>query len=277
MELLKKTMAEDDSFLLSEYQRIHRNAYALAGGLGDLAQRASVYFHLYEDSGRRNVFPLIAAHGALWAAGYFAKGLRGGQWLSWQYALQPSVRHTKLRALGQFADCFRDINRRVCAEAYCAYHFAKLYGHTNFAKTVITQPLLDALNACHASALDRVTFTADDRKELFAAFFEWEQKTIVAHAVSAAFEEFDWPAVKALALRPKIEFSFLGQGRHLQFHNFSDQTERIRHGMQAYAIAEQAGLHLVESRLADYGLMPAYFFGNSGGHFSNIAAQLSMS
>lgn len=57
-------------------------AKVLAGGLTDLAQRAMVYHHLYRVSNGNHVFPLIAAHGALWAGGYFRYGLRLGRIIS---------------------------------------------------------------------------------------------------------------------------------------------------------------------------------------------------
>ena len=52
------------------YDSLRSEAERLAGGLNDLAQRATVYHHLYEHSGGNHIFPLIAAHGAMWARGY---------------------------------------------------------------------------------------------------------------------------------------------------------------------------------------------------------------
>ncbi len=69
------------------YESMRHQAERLAGGLGDLAQRATVYHHLFEHSGRNHIFPLLAAHGAMWAKGYFRFGKRLGQICSWQYAL----------------------------------------------------------------------------------------------------------------------------------------------------------------------------------------------
>src|SRR2546426_5066557 len=101
--------------LRSVYDRFARDGERLAGGLTDLAQRAAVYHHVFSDSGRNHVFPLIAAHGALWARGYFAFGLRLAKWLSWQYGLEPQRRRQQLAAVEAFANVLRDINRHVCA------------------------------------------------------------------------------------------------------------------------------------------------------------------
>src|SRR3954468_130726 len=95
------------------YEALRAQGFRLSGGLGDLRQRACVYHHMYEDSGGRNIFPLIAAHGALWAAGYFRKGMLGGRVLSAQYVFRTGLRAAKLESLSDFANKFRDINRRV--------------------------------------------------------------------------------------------------------------------------------------------------------------------
>jgi hypothetical protein len=77
-------MELDYEYVSSEYNELRRIGYSLAGGLNDLSQRAAVYYHLYEDSEGRNIFPLMAAHGALWAKGYFQKGMRAGKVLALQ-------------------------------------------------------------------------------------------------------------------------------------------------------------------------------------------------
>lgn len=78
--------------LQSEYDDLQAQATRLAGGLTDLAQRATVYHHIFEASGRNHIFPLIAAHGALWARGYFAFGMRLGAVLAWQFPLSAAKR-----------------------------------------------------------------------------------------------------------------------------------------------------------------------------------------
>ena len=72
--------------LADEFAALTREAERLAGGLRDLAQRATVYHHLFRASGGNHIFPLIAAHGALWAGGYFRFGQRLATALAWQYA-----------------------------------------------------------------------------------------------------------------------------------------------------------------------------------------------
>ncbi|UUY08293.1 hypothetical protein LRS11_21275 [Pseudomonas sp. J452] len=270
-------MDDEDSALARDYQLIHREATLLAGGLSDLAQRAAVYHHLYEDSGGRNVFPLIAAHGALWGAGYFALGMQVGALLSAQYLLQPTVRRDKLRQLQAFADAFRDINRRVCIEAYCAYHFSKRHGHTPGVEDYIQPGLLAALNRCHRAQARHEPLPRPARRELFEAFFLWEQACIVGPAVEQALAALDWPLIRQVALRPRIEFAYFASSRQMKFADFASTHERIEKGLRAYELAERAGLNEVEGALQRYGILPRAFFRDSARHFSELKQHLASS
>lgn len=269
-------MDNEDSALARDYQLIHQEATVLAGGLGDLCQRASVYHHLYEDSGGRNVFPLIAAHGALWGSGYFSLGLRVGTLLSAQYLLQPAVRRDKLRQLQAFADAFRDINRRVCIEAYCAYHFSKQYGQLAGITSYVPPRLLSALNQCHRAQAEERPLPAEQRRELFEAFFLWEQEFIVGPAVVQALAALDWPLIRQVALRPRIEFAYFNSSRTMKFSDFASTAERIEKGLRAYEMAEQAGLPQVEAALSHYAILPRAFFTGSASHFRALRRQLQL-
>ena len=114
------------------YEALRMDGYAMAGELDDLARRADVYRTMFRASGQRNVFPLIAAHGALWAVGYFELGKLGGMLMSLPYLLTPALRREKLAGLKVFADKFKDINRRVCAESYAIYHYTRVHGGSSF-------------------------------------------------------------------------------------------------------------------------------------------------
>ena len=270
-------MELDYDYVRSEYNELRKIGYSLAGGLNDLSQRAAVYYHLYEDSGERNIFPLMAAHGALWAKGYFQKGMRAGKVLSLQYAYSPKHLIEKYRFLKDFADSFRDINRRVCAEAYCAYHFTKKYGQTKFAEQTIPQKLLAALNHCHYSQSVNAPLNNTERRELFEAFFLWEQETIVSPSVEKAVELFKWPSVKWLAMKPKIEFAYFGKGVGFQFNDFSLKAERIEKGFKAYELAEKVGYKAVEQAIAYYKIMPKSFLRNTSFYFLNVYESVGIS
>jgi hypothetical protein len=267
-------MDSEGCALSREYQRIHQEATVLAGALGDLGQRATVYHHLYEDSGGRSVFPLIAAHGALWGAGYFALGLRVGTLLSAQFLLSPAVRRDKLRQLHAFADAFREINRRVCIEAYSAYHFSKLHGLVPGAERHVQPRLLAALNRCHRAQALHEPLPRPARRELFEAFFLWEQEVIVGPAVEQALAALDWPLIRRVALRPRIRFAYFASSRDMQFADFASTAERIEKGMRAYELAEQAGLPRAEAALRRYEVLPRAFFQGSAVHFQAMRERL---
>ncbi|MBC9251805.1 hypothetical protein A9179_16160 [Pseudomonas alcaligenes] len=268
-------MDSERASLATGYARIRQEATVLAGKLGDLGQRASVYHHLYEDSGGRNVFPLIAAHGALWGAGYFALGMKVGALLSAQYLLQPALRREKMRQLHAFADAFRDINRRVCIEAYCAYHLSKQFGHLAEIDQYVPPRLLAALNACHQTQAEQRTLPAEQRRALFEAFFLWEQEAIVGPAVEQAIAALDWPLIRHVALRPRIEFAYFSSSRNMKFKDFASTAERIDKGLRAYELAEQSGLLQVEAALSRYGVLPAAFFNGTAGYFAELKARLA--
>lgn len=239
------------------YAAMRKEGYLAAGELGDLNRRASVYRQMYLDSGKRSVFPLIAAHGALWASGYFRQGHLGGLVLSLGYLLTPGRRRAKLVSLAQFADRFRDINRRVCAESYAIYHYTKRYGGDDFIRDVIGDAFADSLCECHASNRNNTLYGPALREKLFLAFFNWEQEQIVSPAVSAAFDEFDWGIVKYLARRTVLTFTYLGKNAGIRFNDFSSAEERLERGLQVYRRAEDMGLDDVERALDRYKRIPA--------------------
>lgn len=234
------------------YAAMRKTGYLLAGELRDVDRRAWVYHQMYRDSGQRHVFALIAAHGALWAAGYFRLGRCAGAVLSLQYLLTPTKRRARLDALALFADRILDINRRVCAESHAIYHYTQRYGGDDFIRGVIGDGFADLLCACHASISDNTPFGPALREQLFRAFFNWEQEHIVGPAVTIAFDEFDWAIVKRQALRTPLAFHYFGKDFKVRFDNFASMEERIARGLQVYWHAEEVGLDAVEQALGRY-------------------------
>jgi hypothetical protein len=234
------------------YEYFRSEGHALAGGADDFGLRAGLYHRMYQDCGKRNVFLLIAAHGTLWAAGYFKKGVLGAWLLSLPYLFTPKLRAAKLRSAAQFADKFRDINRRVCAESYAIFYYTKQYGGTGFIRSVIGNALCDLLCECHASN----DFTIAQREKLFSAFCDWEQETVVAPLVTLAFEEIDWPVIRFLALRSRVDVSYLGKSFKVQFTNFTSQDERLMQGLRLCRRAEEMGLDYTERCLRNYAVKP---------------------
>lgn len=234
------------------YDRWRREGERLAGGLREVARRAVVYRQVFRDSGGNHAFPLIAAHGACWSRGHFARGDRLGWWLAWPHALARGGRAARLAALARFADVFRDINRRVCADTYAGYHFTREHGDHPDAGRHIPAALLHALRRLHAARRAGAGYTTADQRELFRAHFLYEQEHVVGPALTAAVAAFDWPVLRRLALRPAIRFSYFARGRALAFRDFSRRDERVENGLRAFEWAAEAGWAAVEDRLRDY-------------------------
>lgn len=241
-----------------EIEILREQATVLAGSTRDLMQRATVYHHLYAHSGGNHSFPLLAAHGALWASGYFRKGIRFGTLVAFARSLKGDDRIALLYRLNSFAEDFRDINRRVCVETFFIYWLTARSHLREEAERIVPADLLDAMDGCHAARQRGRALSSAEHRDLFKAFFLWEQANIVKPSIEQAFAEFDWPLIHRMALRPKIGFSYF-TASPLSFRNFCDTEERIEMGMRAYDKARTIGWDKVEHCLTDYGIMPSEF------------------
>lgn len=254
--------------LRNAFQQLQDEGLRLAGGLNDLSQRATVYHHLFHESGGNHVFPLIAAHGALWARSWFRFGMRLGRVMSLQYGFRSDLRQRQLASLHEFADVFRDINRRVCIDVYANFHFTRRFGSHPDAAKVIRPELLQALNEVHAANASEVELTDDRRREIFVAHFLYEQQYIVGPAIEKAIAEFDWPLLRSLSLRPIIRFAYFR--RPFLFRNFANREERISRGLLAFDRAADAGWKNVEQALRNYDVLPEKFFSTPTEYFAAL-------
>lgn len=254
--------------LRNAFEDLQADGLRLAGGLNDLSQRATVYHHVYKESGGNHVFPLIAAHGALWARSWFSFGMKLGKLLSWQYAFNSETRRNKLVKLEEFANVFRDINRRVCVDVYANFHFTKYYGKHPEASKVVPVDLLQALNRIHSSNEAGVELTDDERREVFTTHFLSEQQHIVGPTIEKAIAEFDWSLLRSLALRPVIRFAYFR--RPFLFRNFANKEERIAKGLVAFNVAAEAGWDNVEQDLRKYDVLPEQFFARPIEYFASL-------
>jgi hypothetical protein len=232
----------------NELSQLRAEAIALAGRTCDLTQRASVYQHLYAHSQGNHAFPLLAAHGALWASGYFRSGIRFGSAIARLRALGGADYEQVMAGLHRFAEEFRDINRRVCVETYFIYWLTENSSLRIHAESIVPPELLHHMDRCHAARKLGRTLNDLEKRQLFSAFFNWEQTYIVGPSIVRAFAEFDWPLIKYLALRPRINFAYF-KNRPLVFRDFSDTSERIENGLKAFDRACFTGWGDVEGAL----------------------------
>jgi hypothetical protein len=256
--------------LRGEYQRLSAEGVRLAGRLADVPQRAVVYHHVFFDSGRNHVFPLIAAHGALWARGYFAFGMRLARLLSWQYGLDPVRRREQLASVELFADVLRDINRRVCADTYASYHFTDRYGDHAAAAEIVAPALFDSLQRVHAARRTGRELSDEENRRVFEAHFLNEQTHVVGPTLTEALTRLRWPLVRAIAVKPLVQFSYFPRGERLWFANFTDRDERIAKGLAAFDLAARAGWQASAAALRDYAVLPEALFANARQHFTEL-------
>ena len=223
-----------------------------------------MYHHLFEHSGGNHIFPLIAAHGALWARGYFAFGTSLGRCLAFPSGEQKRQRH--LAALEAFANAFRDINRRVCIDTYANYHFVGEFGDHPDAVRFVKPELLTALNRLHAARRQCVELSDPQKRNIFQVHFLNEQENVVAPSIGQATTDFQWPLMKFLAIRPLVRFAYFPGTTIFWFRRFDRTSERIQRGLQAFDIGSNAGWHHVESTLRNYQILPDSFFVDSAAH-----------
>lgn len=254
------------------FEQLHAEAKLLVGQLTDLARRATVYRQIFLDSGRNHAFPIIAAHGALWSGNHFRFGLRLGEWLSWQYALSPEMRRQQLKRLYEFADVFRDINRRVCIDTYVNFHFTREYGQHEECQQFVPADLLEALRLVHSAREHGLELSETEKRYVFETHFRNEQRYIVGPTLTVAVEQFDWPLLKWIALSPTIRFTYFPEGQSMRFHNFAIRDERIEKGLRAFDWASQVGWSHVDASLARYSILPQEYFSKPAKYFEEFRA-----
>ncbi len=238
--------------LQADFARIRVQATALAGGTDDLERRANLYRQIYRHSAGLHGFPLLAAHGSLWARGYFRMARQAASVLSLAHAFAQHERQRLMAEVDTLIEALRDINRRVFLEIYATYQFTSVWGETAGAETIIDPVLLDGMNRCHAARRQARSISSQERRALFEAFIRWEQTHVVAAPVEAAVAAFQWPMVKALAMRPRVSFTYIPIWQQLQFVNFASKDERISRGLDAFDIAERVGWDQAELALDCY-------------------------
>ena len=241
------TAIEDD------FRRFREEGTALAGELGDFQQRAGAYYQLYRHSGGNFVFPLIAAHGALWGAGHMRRGMAISRAIARLAGLDAAETTRRMAMVSAFTDTLKDINRQVLVMSYAAYQMTRRHAGDADLERYIPRELIAPLVTCHEARRGGWRLNEAERRALFEAAFRWEQAHVVGPRLEAAIPEFDWPLIRTLSLRPPIGFAYFGTLQWLWFRDFGARTERISQGLRAYEIAVRRGLPQVEDALASYG------------------------
>jgi hypothetical protein len=246
--------------LQATHDRLRAEATQLAGDLGDIPRRVALLHGMYLDSGGNHTFPQIAAHGALWAHGFFEVGGSLGRFIARRYFYTARERALRLAILQEFAEDFRRVNRQVCIDTLANYEFARLHGAEPEAGKVLPPELLRALNLVHAARVAGQPLGEAEKQEVFRTSFYWEQELTVAPGVQKAIDKFQCRVMRFLCLHPVVRFAYFPRLRYLLFRNFGDTSERIARGLQAYHFARRGGWGRVVQTMASYGVLPASFF-----------------
>jgi hypothetical protein len=266
----------DAATLQGCHGRLKAEATQLAGELDDIPRRAALLHGMYLDSGGNHTFPQIAAHGALWAHGFFEVGGSLGRFIARRYFYNARERAMRLAILQEFAEDFRRVNRQVCIDTLANYEFARQHGAEPEAGKVLPPELLRALNLVHAARSAGRLLSETQKKEVFRTSFYWEQELTVAPGVRQAIDKFQCRVMRFLCLHPVVHFAYFPRLRYLLFRNFGDTTERITRGMQAYDYARRGGWQRVVQTMKTYGVMPAAFFADTAAYLRALRADTQL-
>lgn len=237
------------------YESYRLRATELAGGLLDIPRRVRLLYQMYIDSAGNHLFPLIAAHGALWAAGYFEIGGAIGRLIARRYFYNSRERAYRLGLLDEFATGFRRVNRQVCIDTLTNYWFLRDHGAVPEAAQLLPESLVDTLRLVHQNRIAGQRLGSVERRRIFEQSFRCEQEVTVAPGVAEAIAGFDCRVMQFICLHPLVRFRFFPRWRYLVFRNFGQTDERIRRGLQAFEFAERAGDEHVVETLGHYPVM----------------------
>ena len=245
------------------FDQLRHEAAGLAGGPASFAQRASVHHHLYERSFGNHVFPLLAAHWALWARGRSAGRFR--------IAGPPATaRGGDATGTAEFGDAIREIDRQVCIAGFTLYQLTARAPLRPVAQRLLPSALLAALDHCQEARLTRQVMTDADRRILFVECVRWIDDEVVEPGLRSA-RECGGSALKGSALRPTVRLSFLPITAPLRFDDLADREERIDKALAAFDRGARMGWDKVERRLRRYRALPDAFFRNPGQHFFRLS------
>lgn len=248
------SFSQSDTYFQKEFERIQQLANRLAGSPNNIPQRILHFKQIYNDSNSNFTFPIIAAHGALWAYNFFNK-LAPFQNLNF---LIPSRRiNQTYESLSDFSYQLTTINRQVFIDIYTYYHFTKLFYENESAKifflnrtTTKAESLWNALRQVHIAKESGVAISDSLKLEIYKIALYFEQYSMVGEKVTKAFACLKVASpMKQLAVMPNVKFKYFPPLIRFQFLNFVNTEERIYWALEAYRIAQEVGFETVANTL----------------------------
>jgi len=261
--------------LRAAYDGIKAEAEQLAGAPSDIPRRVALLHSVFMDSRGNHTFPIVAAHGALWAYGFFETTGKLGRLVQYRYLLNRRERDYRLSLLNGFAQGFKRVNRSVFVDTMTNYHFTRLHGREPGADQLVPPALLAALNGMHAANSAGASLDRGTRRALFEQALRWEQEVTVAPGVRAEIQKFDCPILARLCLMPVVHFAYFPRTRYIFFRNFSDPGERIANAIRSFELAQRCGWSRVVETLRNYGALPEEFFRDPAAFVRGLATETS--
>ena len=234
---------------LDGYEALRRQAEVLAGKPEDIIPRVLHHYDLYLDSNGNHAFPLVALHGALWAAAFFETTGHLGDALRVRYFYDADEKAFRMAMLAGFAEGFKAVNRQVFVDTFANYYFTKHYGSRAESAGIIHPALLQALNQVHEASSQGARLSPGQMRDTFGKSLQFEQEITVAPGVQAEIEKFDCPILRFLCLRPIVHLPYFPRGKYMLFRNFADKDERIEKAMRSYDVAQRVGWPRVEAAM----------------------------
>lgn len=260
------------SALSARYDELRAEATALAGDRGDVRRRAALLHRLFLDSGGNHAFAEIAAHGALWAYGFFETTGTLGKVISYRYLLNRAERTRRHAMLQTFADGFKEANRRVFVDTHSQFRLTAELDDPAEAAGLLSPDLADALGTIHAARRAGRVLDAGVRKDLFKRVLRREQTVTVGPKVDEEFAKFDCPILRACVMKPPVRFSYFPKRTWFWFRDFRDTEERVRRAHRCFDLAEEAGWPAVFDSMRRYAALPEAFFADPVGYTDALAA-----
>ncbi len=240
------------------YDTLRAEATRLAGDPKDIVRRVLVHRDIYADSAGNHTFPLIALHGALWAAGFFETTGRLGDALRARYFYDSREREFRMGLLDGFAEGFKTVNRQVFIDTFTNYYYTKHYGEHPAAAGLLHPELFEALIAVHEATRSGTGLSPARKRQVFLQALTYEQEVTVAPGVQVEIDKFDCPILKFLCLKPIVHLEFFPRTTFFFFRNFADKDERLDKAARSYDIAARAGWDFVERAMRSSRLVTGY-------------------
>ncbi|QNN65576.1 hypothetical protein H9L12_03065 [Sphingomonas rhizophila] len=226
------------SYQHGRIEQLAEEARGLAGRECDHVQRAIVYHHLYQHSGDRHAYALIAAQAALRLEDALANVEAAAERSWWR------IGRARAAALAErardFAAALRTIDRDRCEAMQLAYRLAHTHGLSTLAEDQLPEEL-------------RQAFASDDRRALFLAHQQWVENRW-GLALEAAIHRLEWPLRKGAVERA---------------------IAALRPGVAMFSAVERRGFTVFERKLFTDDALPRAFAGNPGQHYYRLQRDLA--